>query len=190
VDTISQLINAGVRVNIRAMSHWYENPSVWGYILNAVGLLVGIVGIGIAVRSNQKLQGARAAKRATQNKLFCHIAAEQFNEMSRTAVEIELLLRSNNREPVPRLATELQLSLGNALGSWTQLLRGPEIDKIEVATKNIVRILELLPLGGFEAQLQEDRLQEIIGFGRFISAVTAEIAGRLRVENLIEREEG
>ncbi len=127
------------------MVHWYENPSVWGVVFNAVGLLVGIVGVGIAVWSNQKLQSARAAKRATQDKLFCHIAAEQFNDISRTAVDIELSLRSKNREPVPRLATELQLSLGNALGSWTQLLRGPEIDKIEVATKNIVRILELLP---------------------------------------------
>jgi len=171
------------------MSHWYENPTIWGFLLNAIGLLVGIAGIGLAVRSNQKLQSARAAKKATQNKLFCHIAAEQFNEISRTAVDIELSVRSNNREPVPRLATELQLSLGNALGSWTQLLRGPEIDKIEVTTKNVIHILELLPLGGYEAQLQEDRLQEIIGLSRFIGAVTSEIAGRLRVENLIEHEE-
>jgi hypothetical protein len=109
--------------------------------------------------------------------------------MSRKTVTIEMLLRSNNIERVPEVATELQLTLGNAMGSWTQLLKGPEMDKIEVANGNIIHILELLPFGGAEAQVQQDRLQEIIGFSRFIGAVTAEIAGRLRVANLIEPEE-
>lgn len=171
------------------MSHWYASTTVWGFILNALGLIVGFVGIGIAVLSSRKLKDARAAKKSTQNKLFCHIAAEQFNEMSRKTVAIEMLLRSNNIERVPEVATELQLSLGNAMGSWTNLLKGPEIDKIEVANGHIIHILELLPLGGAEAQVQQDRLQEIIGFSRFIGAVTAEIAGRLRVANLIEPEE-
>ncbi len=166
------------------------NLTFWGFVLNILGLIVGIVGVGLAVRSHMKLKDAQTAKKGTERKLFHHMAAQQFDEIGRTAAEIILRLRGGDVRSASGLATELKLSLGKALGSWSRLMEGSERDKVEVAMKSADEILQQLPAAGGPEPIAPERAQSAVGHAGFIMAVAGEIGGRLRVVYLEESEVG
>ncbi|MHB8524618.1 MAG: hypothetical protein ACYDD2_00450 [Candidatus Acidiferrales bacterium] len=171
------------------MPELLKTATFWGFIINFMGLVVGIGGIALAVRSNQKLKSARQAKLATQKKLFSHMASDQFNSIGRIASEIAGNISTKDFVHATRLATELQLNLANAIGSWGSLFSGTETDTVDTAKRDADSLLQTLQTLGDAQVIQVETHRDMVGWSRFIMAVAGEIAGRLKVANLAEPEE-
>ncbi len=178
------------RDTIPRMPELLKTATFWGFIINFMGLVVGIGGIVFAVRSSQKLKGARQATLATEKKLFNHMATEHFNNIARDASEIAtLLLLPRDLSSATKMATGLQLSLANAVGSWGTLLSSSEKDILVVAKRSANSLLEALQAQGTAPEIQVDALTAMLGSSRFIIEAAGGIAGRLKVANLTEAEE-
>ncbi len=158
----------------------------WGFVVNILGLLVGIGGVALAIRSHLKLRSARQAVRVTEEKLLHYMASEQFRDMSRDAADLQALLRSRDWLSAAKLASDLQLSLGGGLGGWDHLLSGPERDKIEVARTQVNELVESLPLGAAAEPITDDAIRNMIAQCRFVMDIASEVAGRFSVKYLRE----
>jgi hypothetical protein len=168
-----------------------RSVNFWGFVINVLGLFLGIAGVGLAIRSHQKLKTARQAVRVTQDKLFHHMAAQQFVDVSRGATELVAMLRARDWNSASRLATAVESSLGEIVGAWgRKLLDGSENDRMEVARRSVNELVKSLPLDQENRTVTDDDLQAMISRCRFVMGVASEIGGRLRVTTFAEPEEG
>ena len=152
--------------------------------LGIAGLVAGIIGVGYAVKLDQKLKTAKEAEKRIEKKFMVCLAAKEFEELAETAAEIMGMIRRREWPLVPALADEICPSLGQARGARNRLLQSLEKDRLDVAASSIQAFIDSLPLAGNEAELTEDQIQTLLSRCRFLVDVASEIAGRLRVESI------
>src|SRR6185437_2255704 len=93
-----------------------------------------------------------------------HMAAEAFAEVARMGVESVGSLRSRNWNKVSEITTQLRLSLGATFGAWSRLIRDNELrNALDGARLSGDRLLEALPVGEQRDQINDERLQQMIG---------------------------
>lgn len=76
------------------------------------------------------------------------------------------------------LATALRISLARANGSWPDLLKGLEKDKLEVAANESRSLIGIIPVD--ERVIGAEVMQQMIEKCNFVIDIVAEIAGRLK----------
>lgn len=143
----------------------------WSLVLNLASILV-------AVYSLIKMQSARQAARVARQKLLNQRAVEEFDEMARGAASLSMVIRNQEWRQCAELSTALRISLARANGSWPDLLKGLEKDKLEVAAKGIQSLTARIPAEG--RPLEGEVTQQMIEQCNFVIDVVAEIAGRLK----------
>jgi len=142
----------------------------WSLVLNVASILV-------AVCSLIKMQSARQAARVARQKLLNQRAVEEFDDMARGAANLSMVIRNQEWRQCAELSTALRVSLARANGSWPDLVKGLEKDKLEVAAKGIQFLTARVPAQG---PLDDELLQQMIEQCYFVIDVVAEIAGRLK----------
>lgn len=157
--------------------------------LGIAGLLAGIVGVGYAVKLDQKLKNAQEAEKQIERKFIHYLAAQEFEKLAVEAVAIMGKVRSREWAFVPGLADNIGPALGQVRGARNRLLQSLEKDRLDVASTNIQQFIDSLPLAGREAELTEDQIQTMLSRCRPLIDVASEIAGRLRVESIQQSED-
>jgi hypothetical protein len=157
--------------------------------LGIAGLIVGIIGVAIAVRSDQKMKTAREAEKQIERKFVHYMAAQEFEKLAMEAVTIVGKIRGREWGLVAEMADSIGPSLGQVRGARTRLLQPLERDKLDGAAISIQQFTESLPLGGGEAEVSAERVQTMISQCRALVDVASELAGRLRVESMQQPEE-
>ena len=143
----------------------------WSTVLNIGALLV-------AVYSVLKMRTARQAEQVARQKLLNQRAAEEFDEMARSAAHLTSLIRSSNWERSAEIATALRGGLARAVGSWPNLVQGIEKDKIEVASNDLNSLIEMIPVD--EQTVEVEKTRAMMAQCNFVIDVVAEIAGQLK----------
>lgn len=157
--------------------------------LGIAGLVAGIVGVGYAVKLDQKFRTAQEAEKQIEKKFMHYMAAQEFEELAKKAVGIMGNIRRREWDLVAELADDVGPSLGQARGARNRLLQSLEKDKLDVAATNFQEFIDSLPLPGGEPELTEEQIQTMLSRCRPLVDVASEIAGRLRVES-IEQAQG
>jgi hypothetical protein len=154
------------------------------FFMNLAGLIVGIVGVGLAVRSHSKLRTARQAVKAAERKLFCHMAAEDFGEIARQASEVIPLLGRRDWNSLTKLSTEISRSLGDAKGRWEYMLKPLDRDQLDAATENIQDFSIAVPGLMQHEEIVELEIRAIISTWQTVLSVSSYLSGRLRRQYL------
>lgn len=164
-------------------------PLTFDQYLGIAGLVAGIVGVGYAVKLDQKLKTARDAERQIEKKFMHYIAAQEFEELAMKVAAMMGNIRRREWALVPGLADKIGPSLGQARGARNRLLESLEKDRLDVASTSVQSFIDSLPIAGQEAQLTEDQIQTMLSRCRPLVDVASEIAGRLRVESIQQSED-
>ena len=143
----------------------------WSLVLNLASILV-------AVYSLIKMQSARQAARVARQKLLNQRAVEEFDEMARGAASLSMVIRNQEWRQCAELSTALRISLARANGSWPDLLKGLEKDKLEVAANEIKSLIGMIPVD--ERAIDAEVIRQMMEQCNFAIDVVAEIAGRLK----------
>jgi len=157
--------------------------------LGIAGLAAGIIGVGYAVRLDQKLKTTQEAEKQIEKKFMHYMAAQEFEELAKKAAGIMGNIRRREWALVTELADDIGPSLGQVRGARNRLLESLEKDRLDVAATNIQAFIDSLPLAGREVELTEDQIQVMVPRCRQLVDVASEIAGRLRVESIQQSEE-
>lgn len=155
-----------------------NSVQIWGFVLNVLGLLAGIIGVALAIRSNMKLRTAREAEKEVRADLMCQVASEHFSNIALHADTIQEHIRARDWEQTTRVARNIRGLLAQGAGSWGSIVEDTEKDQLVVATANAREILAKIPMDG--RNIEERGLTELILLSDFIAQVTGETAGRLK----------
>lgn len=153
------------------------------------GFIVGIVGVGYAVKLDQKLKSARQAERQIEKRFMHYLAAQEFDELAMKAAVLMGKIRRREWDSVPELADAIGPSLGRARGARNRLLESLEKDRLDVSATNIQQFIDSLPLAGGEVELTEVQIQTMLLRCRPLVDIASEIAGRLRVDSIQQTED-
>jgi hypothetical protein len=156
--------------------------------LGIAGLIVGLVGIGLSVRSNQKMKTAEKAKRQVERKFMLYMASQEFNKLATDGIALVRVVRAGEWSATAELAGKISPALVQARGARTRLLSTIERDKLDVVVDDIHRIIALVPLSG-GAQVSNEQIQSMIFQCQNAADLASELAGRLSVESMTDSEE-
>jgi len=152
----------------------------WMLVLSIASLLIGVLGVVIGIYGLRKAKTAGQAARVARQALLNQRAAEDFQEMTRTAISLASSIRTSNWDRTAELATDLRSDIAEALGAWSRILKSIEKDKFQVASASMKSLIELLP--GHQGDIQTERQQAILSQCDFVIEVVSEVAGRLKYE--------
>ncbi len=150
------------------------------FLLNLTGLVVGIVGVALAVQSNWKLRTARQAVRAAERKLFCHMAAEDFGEIARQASEVVSLIGRRDWDLLTKTAVDISRTLGDAKGRWEHTLKPTDRDQLDAVVENLRDFSAAIP-GLLQHEERADaEMRAIVVTWQSVLSVSSYLSGRLR----------
>lgn len=152
--------------------------------LAIAGLAVGIVGVFIAIRSDQKMRTAQAAEAQIEKKFMHYMAAQEFEKLASDAVSVMARIRRSEWASAAQLTDNMAPALGMARGARNRLLEPLEKDMLDAAAANVQQFMYSLPVAGGAQEISEDRIQMMLSRCRTLVDVASEISGRLRVESI------
>lgn len=140
--------------------------------------LFDLVAFAITVASYLKMQSVKAAERRTRQNLLNRMASQQFNTLASRTESLTLSVRSRDWKRSAQEAVGLRAELASASGSWMNLIKPSERDKLQVGLKETDALLQALPVDAQEVGVEQ--VQAMMARCYFILQVVNEIAGRLR----------
>ena len=160
----------------------------WKTILNCVnlvtivsvtlgvgGIIVGVLGWRASLRGLRESADARAREKTAQDsanaarqELLLQRAAEDFRIIVESVEDLTRSVASADWTKVRALLPPLKRRLSEANGSFRKILRGIDVDNLDVAIRSVKTLLKALPAQGVEVSaeivqamiLQCDRISE------------------------------
>ena len=157
--------------------NWFASLD-WRDVVTIVSLLVTLVSLFVAIRSHSRMKTAREAEKSARQKLLNRLAAENFGDMARAALDLAAIVRSADWKRTADHSTALRGNLSQALGAWSKILDPSEMDRLQVASTTIRALIELIP--GTGENIEQPRQQQILSQCDFVIEVVYEVAGRLK----------
>ena len=153
--------------------------------MGILGLLVGVGGIYVGVRSDQKMKTALEAKRQVEQKFMRYMAAQEFRKLASDGIAIRRALRNSEWDSVADLAGKAGPTLLEARGARSRLLLPLERDSLDAVVTDIQVFNALLPMPG--ENISNERVQEMMLRCQGLVDTASELAGRLGVESISEQ---
>ncbi len=163
----------------------------WNAILNCVnvitvvsvalglaGIIVGALGWRASLRGLRESADARARERTAQEAanaarqdLLLQSAVEDFRIIVENVEELTGRVASSDWVKVRSLLLPLKRRLSEANGSFQKILKGIDMDKLDVAIRSVKNLVKVVPAEGAEVPaetvqamiLQCDRISELVG---------------------------
>jgi|ERR1700683_1061298 hypothetical protein len=146
--------------------------------LGLAGFAVGVLGWHASVRGLRESIEARAREKTAQDaanaarqELLLQRAAEDFRIIVENMEELAKRVAAADWLKVRALLPPLKLRFSEANGSFQKILKGIDMDKLDVAIRSLKILVKLLPAEGAETPsenhqamvLQCDRISELVG---------------------------
>jgi len=163
----------------------------WKTILNCVnlvtivsvtlgvgGIIVGVLGWRASLRGLRESADARAREKTAQDsanaarqELLLQRAAEDFRIIVENVEELADRVAAADWLKVRALLPPLKMRFSEANGSFQKILKGIDMDKLDVAIRSVKTLAKVIPAGGAEVPietfqamiLQCDRISELVG---------------------------
>jgi hypothetical protein len=146
--------------------------------LGLVGVIVGVLGWLASLRGLRESAEARArentaqeAASAARQELLLQRAAEDFRIIVEKVAELTGRVTAADWTLVGTLLPPLKMRLSEANGSFQGILKGIDMDKLDVAMRSVKTLVKVVPAHGAEVPaeavqgmiLQCDRISELVG---------------------------
>jgi hypothetical protein len=143
--------------------------------LGLAGVIVGVLGWRASIRGLRESAEARAREKTAQDaanaarqELLLQRAAEDFRIIVESVEDLTRSVASADWTKVRALLPPLKRRLSEANGSFRKILRGIDVDNLDVAIRSVKTLLKALPAQGVEVSaeivqamiLQCDRISE------------------------------
>ena len=158
------------------------------HILGVLGFLVGLAGLGYAVRSDRKTRTAERERSRIERKFRQYIATQEFRNLTLSANALIQEVRASAWASVANASNSIGAALLQARGAHATLLNPLERDKVDVAVADFQQFLISVPLQE-QTSVSEDQTKLMILKCMMVASTSSEIAGRLSVESISEPEE-
>ncbi len=144
---------------------------LFDHFIGVLGLLVGIIGIFLAVRSDRKLRTAEQARKRVERKLKQYMAAQEFQKLATDGLGLMREVTAGAWQSATTMANRIGADLLKTRGGHAPLLTTLERDKVG------------------QPQLTAQQTQAMISPCLTLAHTASELAGRLGVESMSEPEE-
>jgi len=149
-------------------------------LLAILGVIVGLVGIGIAIWQYQKAKDADEAVADYKKRLFRQQSALRFSEIAPKGVLLAGRIRIKDWQVCAELSTTIGAALANASGFCADLIMEEERSSLGLATDALEHILGNLPVDPNQAGPDGAAIQEMTKKCMLIVYGVERIAGRLK----------
>jgi len=164
---------------------------VLSWVLNTVGVAVGIAGLIYAIIQGRKTKTAEALVKKVKRDLYHQKASQVFVQMSSTASS----LTSNIRAKDWARATDSLISVGgdiaNALGAFPELIGKKGTDALNLCAADLVAMFDALPLAD-QPDCDPEVIKSLLTASVTVDFRLQTIAGQMRLaielENPNERD--
>lgn len=158
------------------------------HLTGVLGLLVGIIGIILAVRSDRKLKTTEQARRRVERKFKQYMAAQEFQKLTTDGLGLMQEVTAGSWQSATAIANRIGADLLKARGGHAPLLTTLERDKLDVAVAEFQQFIVSLPQGG-QPPPTAAQTQAMISRCLTLAHTASELGGRLGVESMSEPEE-
>jgi hypothetical protein len=158
-------------------------------LIGILGLIVGIVGIWLAFRSDRKMKTAQEARRRVEKKLLRHMVVRNLDSLKHSTLVTMGKIKEREWADVAESAENLGQQVVEVRAAWIQLLEPLERDKLDAAALNIQQFIDSAPTATPQTQPSEDDVQLMLVRCRRLAEIASEVAGRLGVELMQDTED-
>ncbi len=160
---------------------------LFDHFIGVLGLLVGIIGIFLAFRSDRKLRTAEQARKRVERKFKQYMAAQEFQKLATDGLGLMQEVTAGAWHSATAIANRIGADLLKTRGGHAPLLTTLERDKLDVAVAEFQQFILSLPVG--QPQLTAQQTQAMISPCLTLAHTASELGGRLGVESMSESEE-
>jgi hypothetical protein len=143
---------------------------VVGVMVGVLGWLASVRGLREAVEARAREKTAQAAASAARQELLLQRAAEDFRIIVESVEDLTHGVASADWAKVRALLPPLKRRLSEANGSFQRILKGIDMDKLDVAISSVRTLVKVVPVEGAEVSaktvqgvtLQCDQISELV----------------------------
>jgi len=161
---------------------------LFDHILGILGFVVGLAGLGYAVRSDKKTQTAELARKRVERKFKQYLAAQEFQKLAADGLALMQNVTTGGWQSASTAANRIGSDLMKARGGHGISLTYLERDKLDVAVAEFQQFILSLHQAG-NAQPTGEQIQTMVSRCLTLAHTASELSGRLSVESMSESEE-
>ncbi|MGB8916235.1 MAG: hypothetical protein WCC89_05215 [Candidatus Sulfotelmatobacter sp.] len=159
--------------------------TIVGVTLGLAGVIVGVLGWRASIRGLRESAEARAREKTAQDaanaarqELLLQRAAEDFRIIVESVEDLTRSVASGDWAKVRALLPPLKRRLSEANGSFQKILKGIDMDKLDVAISSVRTLVKVAPVEG--AEVSAKTVQSVTLQCDQISELVDEIYGKLK----------
>jgi hypothetical protein len=149
-----------------------------GVIVGVLGWLASLRGLRESAEAKAQERSAQEAASAARQELLLQRAVEDFRVIVENVEELAGRVTSADWTKVRELLPSLKRRLSEANGSFQKILKGIDMDKLDVAIRAVKTLVKVLPAPG--AEVPAETAQAMILQCDRISELVDEIYGKLK----------
>jgi hypothetical protein len=149
-----------------------------GVIVGVLGWLASLRGLRESAEARARERTAQEAANAARQELLLQRAAEDFRLIVESVEDLSRGVASGDWTKVRALLPPLKRRLSEANGSFQKILKGIDMDKLDVAIRSLKTLVKVVPAQG--AEVPAETMQGMILQCDRISELVDEIYGKLK----------
>jgi len=149
-----------------------------GVVVGVLGWLASLRGLRESAEARARERSAQEAASAARQELLLQRAVEDFRIIVENVEELAGRVTSADWTRVRELLPSLKRRLSEANGSFQKILKGIDMDKLDVAIRAVKTLVKVLPAPG--AEMPAETAQAMILQCDRISELVDEIYGKLK----------
>jgi hypothetical protein len=154
-----------------------------GVVVGVLGWLAGRRGVRLSIEAGAREKTAQQAATVARQQLLLQRAAEDFRAIGENVDRLTRAVTLSEWKDVQAVLLPLKRQLAEANGSFQQILKGIDMDKLDgaiVSVKRLVKATQEFPTRGGAAAVPPETVQGMIAECDRIGDVVNGIYGRLK----------
>jgi hypothetical protein len=163
--------------------------AILGVIVGIAGLIIGVIGVWFAVKSERKMKTAQQAQRRVERKLLRHMATRRLENLTEDTLAVMVKIKRREWGDVAESAEILGQRVVEVRGAWSHVLEPLEKDKLDAAALSIQQFIDSTPTAETAPRPTDQEVQLMLVRCRRLAEISSEVAGRLSVELMQQPED-
>ncbi len=149
-----------------------------GVIVGVLGWLASLRGLRVSAEARAGERTAQEAASAARQELLLQRAVEDFRIIVESIEDLTHCVASGDWTKVRARLPPLKRRLSEANGSFQKILKGIDMDKLDVAIRSVKALVKVVPIQG--AEVPAETVQAMIPQCDRIAELVDEIYGKLK----------